>query len=131
MDLSGFKKLTLVSGESFISITDRATAFNQNAVIKIGSPQKVCLLLNQDTKQLAVIPADVNDTSAINFLKPGRDPARGVRFNSKDFQYNLAKMMEWDIDSRIYRINGEYDEENNAMIFSLSKATSTPKRAKK
>lgn len=131
MNMTGFEKIILVGGEPFISITDRATSFNQNAVIKLGEPEKVCLFLNRETKQLAVMPSKSDDSSAINFLKKGKDPSRGVRFNSKDLQYSLARLMDWDIDNNIYRITGEYDAESNVMIFSLSEATCTQKRAKK
>lgn len=131
MDLSGFRKLELVGGEPFMSITDHATAFNQNAVVKLGSPETVCLLFNYQTKQLAVQPSNKNDTSSIPFMKPGRDPARGVRFNSKDLQNSLAKQMDWDLERYIYRITGEFVEENNVMIFDLKTATKSLKRSRK
>lgn len=131
MDLSGFKKLEIIAGEPFMSITDHATAFNQNAVIKLGCPEKVCLLFNYETKQLAIQPSDKDDTTAIPFMKPGRDAAKGARFNSKDLQYSLARQMGWDIDRYIYRINGAYYEENNVMVFDLTTATKSPKRSRK
>ena len=131
MDMSGFEKIVLVGGEPFISITDRATAFNQNAIMKLGSPEKVCLYFNRETKQLAVQPSKDNDSAAIPFLKKGKDPARGVRFNSKDLQYSLARLMDWDIDNNIYRISGSYDSESNVMVFSLNEATCTQKRVRK
>ena len=99
--------------------------------MKLGSPEKICLYFNRETKQLAVQPSKDNDLAAIPFLKKGKDPARGVRFNSKDLQYSLARLMDWDIDNNIYRISGSYDSESNIMLFSLNEATCTQKRVRK
>ena len=131
MDFSGFEKIRLIAGEPFMSITDHATAFNQNAVLKLGCPEKVCLFFNRETKQFAVQPSETNDISAISFMKPGRDPAKGARFNSKDLQFSLARQMGWDINEYIYRISGIYYEETNAMVFDLKNATKSLKRNRK
>ena len=39
--------------------------------------------------------------------------------------------MDWDIERYIYRINGTYYEENNAMVFDLTTAKKSPKRSRK
>ena len=44
--LEGFRKVNLTSGLPYVSITDNGITFSKNAVIKMGKPKNVVLLMN-------------------------------------------------------------------------------------
>lgn len=128
MILDGFKKLSLMQGDAFISITSNATAFSKNVVLKMKSPEHIILLFNEETCQIAIQASDGSDPDSISFLKKGKKAANGVRTNNRELQDSLARRMDWDIENNIYRISGVYYGENQAMIFDLKDARPIQKK---
>lgn len=128
MILDGFKKLSLMQGDAFISITSNATAFSKNVVLKMESPEHIIFLFNEETCQIAIQACDGSDPDSISFLKKGKKAANGVRTNNRELQNSLAKRMDWDIENNIYRISGVYYSENQTMIFDLKDARPMQKK---
>lgn len=126
--LEGFSKISLMSGAAFMSITDNGTSFNKNVVAKMNRPTHICLMFNEKERKLAIQACDEEDHDAIPFLKKNGNAKNGVRFNNRELQSNLAEMMEWDISSYNYRMDGVYDSTERAMIFDLNEARKLPKK---
>ncbi|GAA0682056.1 hypothetical protein [Clostridium cadaveris] len=119
--LEGFKKVNLTSGLPYVSITDNGMTFSKNAVIKMGKPKNVVLLMNEEKKMIAVQICDVNEEGSIQFFKNIK--SINVRINNKDFIYTLSRLMNWNIKEEGYRILGDWYENEQVMIFDLTKAT--------
>ena len=118
--LEGFKKVNLTSGLPYVSITDNGITFSKNAVIKMGKPKNVVLLMNEEKKMIAVQICDANEEGSIQFFKNIK--SINVRINNKDFIYTLSRLMNWNINEEGYRILGDWYENEQVMIFDLTKA---------
>ena len=118
--LEGFKKVNLTSGLPYVSITDNGITFSKNAVIKMGKPKNVVLLMNEEKKMIAVPICDANEEGSIQFFKNIK--SINVRINNKDFIYTLSRLMNWNIKEEGYRILGDWYENEQVMIFDLTKA---------
>ena len=118
--LEGFKKVNLTSGLPYVSITDNGITFSKNAVIKMGKPKNVVLLMNEEKKMIAVQICDANEEGSIQFFKNIK--SINVRINNKDFIYTLSRLMNWNIKEEGYRILGDWYENEQVMIVDLTKA---------
>lgn len=118
--LEGFKKVNLTSGLPYVSITDNGMTFSKNAVIKMGKPKNVILLMNEEKKMIAVQICDANEEGSIQFFKNTK--SINVRINNKDFIYTLSRLMNWNIKEEGYRVLGDWYENEQIMIFDLTKA---------
>ena len=118
--LEGFKKVNLTSGLPYVSITDNGITFSKNAVIKMCKPKNVVLLMNEEKKMIAVQICDANEEGSIQFFKNIK--SINVRINNKDFIYTLSRLMNWNIKEEGYRILGDWYENEQVMIFDLTKA---------
>ena len=118
--LEGFKKVNLTSGLPYVSITDNGITFSKNAVIKMGKPKNVVLLMNEEKKMIAVQICDANEEGSIQFFKNIK--SINVRINNKDFIYTLSRLMNWNIKEEGYSILGDWYENEQVMIFDLTKA---------
>lgn len=117
-----FKKISLTTGLPYMSVTGNGITFSKNAVIKMGKPSHVELLMNEEDKQIAIRVCDKSDEEAIQFVKNTKNI--NVRWNNKDFLNTLSKLMDWNLKEGGYRILGDWYDSENAMLFDLTKATS-------
>lgn len=123
MMLDGFKIVNLVTGVPYMSVTKNGVSFNKPCVIKMNYPTHVKLLINYDKKLIAIQTCNENDEDAILFLRNKNTKLLNVRWNNKDLLNQISKIMDWDINTMGYRIDGENIEAEKAMIFDLNQAT--------
>lgn len=116
-----FKKVNLTSGLPYVSITDNGITFSKSAVIKMGKPSYVELLMNEDDKQIAIKVCDKSEEDSIQFLRNAKTV--NVRWNNKDFLNTLSKMMDWKLKEEGHRVLGEWYDNEKTMLFDLSIAT--------
>lgn len=119
--LEKFKKVNLTAGLPYVSITDNGMTFSKNAVVKMGKPKYVVLLINEDDKMIAIQICDENEESAIQFAKNIK--SINVRINNKDFLNTLSRLMNWELKEEGYRVLGDWYESEQVMIFDLTKGT--------
>ena len=119
--LEGFKVVNLMTGQSNISISENGLSFSKTAILKMGKPEYVNFLINSEEKMIAIQVTDENDSSATNFLNPHKKSIT-VRWNNKELLNDLAKLMDWDFKEFYYKVNGDYAEAQQAMIFNLNEA---------
>ena len=86
----------------------------------MGKPKNVVLLMNEEKKMIAVQICDANEEGSIQFFKNIK--SINVRINNKDFIYTLSRLMNWNIKEEGYRILGDWYENEQVMIFDLTKA---------
>ena len=111
-----------------MSVSNNGISFNKNVVIKMNRPEIVRLLMNEEQLQFAIQATTDNDDSTISFYNDNIDIRNGIRTHNRDLENTLAQLMEWDLDSFVYRVDGVYLEKENAMLFELKKARTFPKR---
>ena len=120
--LEGFKTINLTVGLPYVSITENGVTFNKTSIVKLGRPSHVLLMLNEETKQIAVQPCDPENEDATPFLRNEGKAVISVRWNNKDLLNTLSKMMGWDLKEHGFRVDGDYLSSENAMIFDLKNA---------
>lgn len=121
--LSGFKSFNFNEGVSYVSVTSNGVTFNRSVLLKLGCPEYVVLLINEETKQIAVQVCDESTTNAVSFFKEKKDGVLSVRWNARDLLNNLSTMMGWDLSKQSYRIEGVLLKDENAILFDFSKAS--------
>lgn len=130
--LEGYKKITLYSGSSFISVTSNGITFNKNVIQHLKIPERVVFLLNNVERKFAVqVCDDATDKDAILFCQTGKEYKNGLRINNRDLQHQLVSMMNWNLKDKTYRIDGIYLDAERAMIFDMNSAREFNRRNKK
>ena len=120
--LHGFEAIKLTKGLPSISITRNGLTFNKTAIVKLGEPEYVVLMKNENEKQIAVQVCEEDERNKTSFLTRKDKAVLSVRWNNKDLVTTIAKMMQWDLSGKGFRINGDYHHEERAMIFDLKNA---------
>lgn len=124
--LDSFKTFDFSEGMPYVSITKNGLTFNKGVMKKLGYPQYVVLLMDKETQRIAIQKCSSDTDKAIAFYKGDNDEDANkilsVRWNSKDLMSTVKAMMDWDLTIDSYKAYGEMLEEEDAMIFDLSKA---------
>jgi len=126
MDLSKFKPYTVSPGVASITVGKNGLAFSKTAVIRLGKPEYVELLVNDEDKIIVIKAVQGQSESSTNFFKPGKKNIM-VRWNYQDLIERIAEMMNWDTETKTYKIRGEYHPEDNLLSFPLKEASTIGK----
>lgn len=118
MNLDDFKPYNLSSGLPTMTVAKSGISFSQTAVIRLGKPEYVELLVNTADKVIAIRVVDEDDPNATPFYKPSRKVV-SAKWNYQDFNHMLEKLMGWDTKVHTYRINGTYSLEDRLLVFDL------------
>lgn len=122
MDLSKFKVYNIVSGLSTISITKNGMTLSKNAIIKMGKPNYIQLMINSEDKKIAIIECEKSDDGSIPCVTDKANP-KNFRINNKDLIYTIATIMNCEYDKLSLKIVGDWHEENKIMLVDLNRAT--------
>ena len=121
-DFSGFKEFDFEEGMPYVSITKNGITFNKGVVMKLGRPSRVVLLINSESKQIAIRGCDENTPRSNAFYKENDRGVVSVRWNSKDLLSTLKDMMGWNLERESYRVEGQLLKEEDAMLFDFNNA---------
>lgn len=120
MDLSGFSAFDFSEGVPYFSVTLNGLTFNRSVVLKLGSPTYVRLLINEESRQVALQVCEETTPKAVAFYKPKKNGVLSVRWSSQDLVATFKRLMESDLQHG-FRVNGELVE-NGLMVFDLNTA---------
>lgn len=122
--LDGFKAFNMNEGVPYASITPNGITFNKSVVMKLEYPEFVVLLIDEDSKRIAVQVCDEIDSHAIPFFKKAKESkVISVRWNARDLLNTLQEMMQWNLKEISFRVDGKLLKEERAMLFDLKTAT--------
>ena len=122
MDLSNFSVFDFKEGVPYVSITSNGLTFNKSVIMKLHYPEFVILLINNESKQIAVQACDDTNEKAVQFYKEKANGVISVRWNAKDLINTISRMCEWDLSQVSYRVNGVLIPEQSLMLFDLTDA---------
>ena len=126
--LEDFVLLPILSGSSFMSVTNNGINFSGNVVYHMQRAEFIRLFLNPKTKQVAIQKCETKLDGAVAFFKDESDLTNGIRLNNRELQQKFSNMMNWDLENYNYRAYGFFSDEDNAMIFDLNIARKFRKR---
>lgn len=118
----GFKPFNFEEGIPYVSVTKNGVTFNKAVIMKLDYPEYIQLLINENTKQIVVLPCTKDTLNATPFYKEKKNNVLSVRFNGRDFLSTLASMMEWNLDLEAFRIEGSLIKDRKAMLFDFKDA---------
>lgn len=122
MALQGFTAFNFNEGAAYVSITNNGVTFNKSVTIKLGSPEYVLLLVNDEERQIALQICDKLDANATLYYRPKESGVMSVRWNSRDLINTLETLMGWDLSQQSFKAFGTLIKSECAMIFDLNKA---------
>lgn len=128
--LEGFVKVPIFNRSSILSITENGLNFNGTVVFHMQKANFINLFLNSNEKQVAIIECDKNTQDRIPFYRDEKSLKNGVRFNNREIQQMISRIMEWDLTKFNYRVDGYFIAEEKAMIFDLKTARKFQKKNK-
>lgn len=120
--LDSFKPFNFNEGVPYVSITTYGVTFNKSVVMKLAYPAHVVLLIDEDSKRIAIKKCDESVQNAVAFYKPKKSNVISVRWNGRDLLNTIEEMMGWNLSKMGYRADGLLLREEDAMVFDLSKA---------
>ena len=83
----------------------------------------VVSFIDENNKKIAIQKAKKEDEGSIAFYN--NQKIISVRWNNKELLKTVAGMMEWNLSGTVYKVDGDYIAEEEAMIFDLKKAEKT------
>lgn len=120
--IEGFTIFDYQEGVPYVSITKNGVTFNKAVVMKMGFPKSVNLLINYESKKIAIKPCKENDKNAVRFYGKKKSGAISVRLNGRYLIKTIEEMMNWNLDNEAYRIEARLLNEENMMLFDFNKA---------
>lgn len=121
-DFSGFKEFDFDEGVPYVSVTKNGITFNKGVVLKLGKPSRVVLLINSETKQIAIRGCEEGTPRSNAFYKDNQRGVVSVRWNSRDLLSTFRDMMKWNLDLESYRVEGQLLKDEGAMLFDFNNA---------
>ena len=104
-----------------MTVSKTGVAISQAAVVQLGKPEFVKVLISYDEKSIAIIATDAKDPNKVKFLNKGKKTP-SVRWNNATLKGEIANLMKWDISKNVYKIDGKYYPQDSVMMFDLKKA---------
>lgn len=117
----GFTSFNFEEGVPYVSITKNGVTFNKAVIMKLDYPAYVQLLINPNSKQIAIKVCSANDQNSTPFFKKKESSnILSVRWNIKDLLNTLQEITGWDLSRDGYRVDGTLVKEEGAMLFDLN-----------
>lgn len=120
--LENFTPFNFHEGVPYVSITNNGITFNKSVIMKLGYPEYVLLLIDEETKRIAIQVCEAETENAASFYKEKKSKIISVRWNSKDLLNTISTITGWDLEKNSYKVNGRLLKDENAMIFNLNEA---------
>lgn len=118
-----FKPKRLVTGSPFVSVTKNGVTFTKSAVDKLGYPEYVVILIDEESHRMGIKPAIESNEDATLFVKNGDKKVPNVRWNNGEFTKELtAWVKDPEYKEKGFKVYGEYLPEEQALLFDFEKA---------
>ena len=93
-----------------------------DALRGIGSPSRICFMLEESGETLLIAPHDKRDFKSHRVPSEVYSGTGGMEVSSMKLCRILADLHHWDL-SRSYRVPGKVYPESKAAVFKLTEAT--------
>lgn len=117
--LDSFKKINLNNNGPSVSISSYGLTFNKTVVETMSLPNYVVLLLDEESKRIAIQASDNSEDIPFCINKSNRVNAR---INNKEFARKLFKLMDWELSDGSYRVPGIWYPNEKVYIFDIKEA---------
>jgi len=126
--MDGFEIFTFGRKEPAVSITKNGVTFNGAAVDKLEKSPYVQLLINGETKMLAVKKISEENPYAVPFYVRAKKGVSSICWNSRKLLKVMCNMTGWDLAAdgcSGYKVLASYDSSEEALMIDLTAATAS------
>lgn len=117
----GFTSFNFEEGVPYVSVTKNGVTFNKAVIMKLDYPAFVQLLINPESRQIAIRACAEGEQNSTTFYKKKENSnILSVRWNKNDLLNTLQEITGWDLTNNAYKIDGVLIKEENAMLFDLN-----------
>ena len=116
--LEGFERIIPLKGIPFMTVTSAGLVFSRNVMQRMGRDSYIVFLVNRAAKKIAIQKSREDDEGAFRAFY-GSNP---TRITYADIDREIKNMTKWDTINYCYKIEGEYLQREEAIVFSLMEA---------
>lgn len=121
--LDGFRAFNFNEGVPYVSVTSNGMTFNKAVIMKLGYPEHVVLLIDDENKRIAIQVCEEEAPNSVSFFKQNKNNVLSVRWNGKDLLNTIRGLTGWDLHKEAFKVDGVLLREDRAMLFDLNTAT--------
>lgn len=124
-DWSGFKAFNFSEGVPKISVTTNGVTFSRGVANKLGKPEYVVLMINDEKHQIVIKRAIKEEKFSYRFYrKSNRKEEKNivsVRINNTELLSEMSRLMNWDLSLYSYSVKGVVVDDET-ILFDLNNA---------
>lgn len=124
-DWSGFKAFDFSEGSPKISVTTNGVTFSRGVANKLGKPEYIILMINDEKHQIVIKRAIKGTKFSYRFYRQNKRKEEknivSVRINNTELLSRMSRLMNWDLALHSYSVEGvAVDDET--ILFDLNNA---------
>lgn len=124
-DWSGFKDFDFSEGSPKISVTTNGVTFSRGVANKLGKPEYIVLMINDEKHQIAIKRAIKETKFSYRFYRQNKRKEEknivSVRINNAELLSRMSRLMNWNLALYSYSVEGvAVDDET--ILFDLNNA---------
>ena len=121
-DNPNFQLMEKVAGKPTISVTKNGVGFSKQVLSRLGYSHFVLIFINKVDKQLGIKACQKDTPGAIKFIPESKEKADSLRWNNPVFKDDIKSLVEKELAEGDFACDGEYIDEENALLFDFTKA---------
>ena len=122
-----FVLMEKVAGKPAISITKNGIGFSKQVLSRLKYSHFVLIYINKVDKQIAIKACERDTPGAIRFVPETKTKIDSLRWNSPSFKADIQNLVSKDISRENFVCEGDYFEDDDALLFDFTKARSLEK----
>ena len=124
-DWSEFKTFDFSEGIPKISVTANGVTFSRGVANKLGKPEYIVLMINDEKHQIAIKRATKETRFSYRFYRQNKRKEEknivSVRINNAELISRMSRLMNWNLSLYSYSVEGvAVDDET--ILFDLNNA---------
>jgi len=111
-----------VAGKPTISVTKNGVGFSKQVLSRLCYSHFVLIYINKVDKQLGIKACDKETPGAMKFIPENKEKVDSLRWNNPVFKNDIKSLVSKEIGGGDFTCEGEYIDDENALLFDFTKA---------
>lgn len=124
-DWSGFKAFNFSEGVPRISVTTNGVTFSRGVANKLGKPEYIVLMINDEKHQIVIKRAIKETKFSYRFYRQNNRKVEknivSVRINNTELLSRISRLMNWNLAFYSYSVEG-FIIDDETILFDLNNA---------
>jgi hypothetical protein len=128
--LAGFIKYSPTWKAVAVSVTGKSLIFSESVAKLLGRDSYVSFWIDYKSKRIAIQKENEKDKDALHVFT-GKYQSNYVRVSNIVVMSAIKRLMpHWELDKKVYKAKGTFDETNTAVIFDFLNAQEREKHGR-